>query len=58
MENNNNNNDDMENEEGFFDYLPADHPLMQKMQAAMEKNLRDEEEKLRLEHKEKQEELK
>ena len=49
---------DDENVDEYYDYLPADHPLYTKMQAAIEEQLKEEEEDLRLLHKEKSEELK
>jgi len=55
---NNNNLDDEENIDEYYDYLPADHPLYAKMQAAIEDQLKEEEEELRLLHKEKSEESK
>jgi chromosome segregation ATPase len=54
----NNNLDDEENIDEYYDYLPADHPLYTKMQAAIEDQLKEEEEELRLLHKEKSEESK
>jgi len=42
----------------YYDYLPADHPLMAPLQVTMETKLRIQEENLRLEHKEKTEERK
>lgn len=56
--NNSNNNIDEENIDGFYDYLPADHPLMMRVQAEMEINLKKEEEALRLKFKELSEEQK
>ena len=58
--NDNNNNDLNENEniDEYYDYLPADHPLLKKLQSALEDQLKKEEENLRLLHKEKSEELK
>jgi len=44
-------------EDDYYDYLPADHPLYQKMQNAIEAQLKKEEESLRLTHTEKCEEL-
>lgn len=51
-------NEDNENIDEYYDYLPADHPLLKKLQAAMEDQLKKEEESLRLLHKERSEELK
>jgi len=42
----------------YYDFLPADHPLYKKLQNAIEDQLKHEEEKLRLEQKEKTAELK
>lgn len=55
MDNNLPNN---ENIDDYYDYLPADHPLMKDLQNALEKQLKEEEEKLRLIQSEKSEELK
>jgi chromosome segregation ATPase len=52
----NNNND--ENIDEYYDYLPADHPLLRNVQIRMEEQLKKEEESLRLLHKEKSEEQK
>lgn len=57
MEPNNNNNQDDENINEYYDFLPADHPLYRKMQSALEEQLKQEEESLRLMNKEKSEEL-
>jgi chromosome segregation ATPase len=46
-----------ENIDEFYDYLPADHPLMKNLQSALEVQLKSEEEQLRLQLKEKSEEL-
>lgn len=46
-----------ENIDEFYDYLPADHPLMKNLQSALEIQLKSEEEQLRLQLKEKSEEL-
>ena len=54
----NNENPDDENINEYYDFLPADHPLYRKMQAAFEEQLKQEEESLRLLNKEKSEELK
>ncbi len=59
--NNNNNNNIISEEEKvdeYYDYLPADHPLLKRLQNAMEDQLKTEEENLRLLHKERSEELK
>lgn len=50
-------NDDR-NDDAFFEYLPADHPKNRPMQEAMQAQLKKEEDSLRLELKEKTEELK
>lgn len=50
-------NNNEENVDEYYDYLPADHPLLRRMQGAMETQLKKEEESLRLIHKEKSEEL-
>ena len=55
---NNNTNIESENIDDYYDYLPADHPLMKNLQSALESQLKQEEEELRLEQKEKSEELK
>lgn len=55
--NNDNNNNPNENIDDYYDYLPADHPLMKNLQSALESQLKDEEEQLRLLQKEKTEEL-
>jgi chromosome segregation ATPase len=59
---NNNNNPININEEekvdDYYDYLPADHPLLKRLQNALEDQLKGEEESLRLLHKEREEELK
>jgi len=52
----NDNNVDIEDD--YYDYLPADHPLYQRLQNALEEQLKKEEEELRLKHKEKLGELK
>ncbi len=54
----NENNPNDENVDEYYDYLPADHPLMKKLQSALELQLKGEEEQLRLQLKEKSEELK
>ena len=54
----NNNEIIEENYDEFYDYLPADHPLMKNLQDSLEKQLKEEEEQLRLVQKEKNEELK
>jgi hypothetical protein len=54
----NNNNNNEENIDEYYDYLPADHPLLRNVQVRMEEQLKKEEESLRLLHKEKSEELK
>ena len=46
-----------ENIDDYYDYLPADHPLMKNLQQALEDQLKKEEEELRLKQKEKSEEL-
>ena len=55
MSDNNQNNE--ENIDEYYDYLPADHPLMKNLQSALEIQLKGEEEQLRLQQKEKLEEL-
>lgn len=52
------NPEDDENFNNYYEHLPADHPLLAKVQAAIEEKLKKEEESLRLRHKEKSEELK
>lgn len=54
---NSNNNENNQNIEEYYDYLPADHPLMKNLQNALETQLKKEEEQLRLLQKEKSEEL-
>jgi len=55
---NNNNIPEEEKVDDYYDYLPADHPLLKRLQNAMEDQLKKEEESLRLLHKERSEELK
>lgn len=57
MSDENNSNNNNENIDEYYDYLPADHPLMKDLQSALESQLKEEEEKLRLLQKEKSEEL-
>jgi chromosome segregation ATPase len=56
--NNPNNNNEEEKVDDYYDYLPADHPLLKRLQNALEDQLKSEEESLRLLHKEREEELK
>jgi len=52
------NDQPIEDMDEYYDFLPADHPLYNKLQTALEDQLKEEEEKLRMIHKEKREELK
>jgi len=52
------NNNEEEKVDDYYDYLPADHPLLKRLQNALEDQLKTEEESLRLLHKERDEELK
>jgi len=58
MQGNNDDPNDNSEVEEYYDYLQADHPRMARLQEALEKQLRKQEEGLRLEHKEKTEERK
>ena len=51
-------NSEEEKVDDYYDFLPADHPLLKRLQGAMEDQLKKEEENLRLLHKERSEELK
>lgn len=55
---NNNAGSEEEKVDDYYDYLPADHPLLKRLQEAIEQQLKTEEESLRLLHKERSEELK
>ena len=54
----NQNNDSEEDENEYYDHLPADHPHLRRFQLSLEDQLKSEEEKIRLLYKEKSEDSK